>query len=369
MSIWDFSDLIVDVPKASRISLGEGHTPLIRSRRIGPAAGLKHLFFKVETTNPTGSYKDRFAAAAISSMRAENQELCLATSSGNTGAALAAYCASAGLACRIAVVETAPNGKLLQMQAYGAHLARVQGFGLDDTITEETFAALQRHATAASSAAVQISAYKYSPTGMCGVQTISYEIAKQLPEGADHVFSPAGGGGLTLAVARGFSLLHRRSEIKSVPAIHCVQPSGNNTIAGPLRAGGSQAQAVKCTSKISGLQVPNVIDGNEVLTACRDTRGNGHLVGDPQVWAAQRRLATEEGIFCEPAGAVALAGALQAQANQEIASETVIVCLVTGSAFKDPHSLERMASPGDCPTIQVEEVCSWIGKAGGNRAR
>src|SRR5689334_16060419 len=87
MSIWRFCDGIVEVPPEHRVTLGEGNTPLVRSHNIGPKLGLPNLYFKVESANPTGSYKDRFAAAAISHMLAKGQRRCLATSSGNTGSA------------------------------------------------------------------------------------------------------------------------------------------------------------------------------------------------------------------------------------------------------------------------------------------
>src|SRR5262245_22965526 len=115
MSIWKWGDLLPEIPDKHKLSLGEGNTPLLASRRIGPAAGMSQLYFKLEATNPTGSYKDRFAAAAISHMRRQGQSRCIATSSGNTGSALAAYCAAASIDCAIAVVETTPMGKLLQM--------------------------------------------------------------------------------------------------------------------------------------------------------------------------------------------------------------------------------------------------------------
>src|SRR5258708_29848460 len=99
MSIWIEPQLLPDIPEHARISLGEGRTPLVRSRRIGPAVGLQRLFFKLESTNPTGSYKDRFAAAAVSDLVARGVGLCLATSSGNAGAALAAYSTAARVPC------------------------------------------------------------------------------------------------------------------------------------------------------------------------------------------------------------------------------------------------------------------------------
>lgn len=352
MSIWRWPDLAALVPAAARICLGEGETPLVRSRHIGPSLGLSHLCFKIESSNPTGSYKDRFAAMAISQMAARGQTRCLATSSGNTGAALAAYCAAAGIACEIAIVETAPEGKLRQMLAYGADLYRVRGFGLDAAITSQTFAHLQQRAGQPDTA-LQISAFHYSPDGMRGVQSLAYELAEQAEGPTDHVFCPAGGGGLTLAVARGFERLVQQGTLAASPRIACVQPLGNDTIAGPLRAGKARAQSVDCTSQISGLQVPGVIDGDETLAACRRSGGTGHLVTDEIIWEAQARLAREEGIFCEPAGATALAGALQAARNGELAPDAAIVCLVTGSGFKDAPSVERMTADCACPVVDL----------------
>ncbi|MCA9099147.1 MAG: pyridoxal-phosphate dependent enzyme, partial [Planctomycetaceae bacterium] len=104
MNIWRWADLLEPVPEGAQLTLGEGDTALIRSRRIGPSVGLPNLFFKLEHGNASGSYKDRFAFSAISHMVARGQKKCIATSSGNTGAALAAYCAAAGIECRIALV-------------------------------------------------------------------------------------------------------------------------------------------------------------------------------------------------------------------------------------------------------------------------
>src|SRR5947209_5008049 len=108
MSIWRWAEWMDAVPEEARISLGEGDTPLLRSRRLGPSCGLEHLYFKLEFANPTASYKDRFAVTAVSHMKAAGRTRCVATSSGNTGSALAAYCAAAGIECLIAIVEGAP---------------------------------------------------------------------------------------------------------------------------------------------------------------------------------------------------------------------------------------------------------------------
>lgn len=354
MSIWRFAELFAPVPADSRISLGEGNTPLVRSRRIGPAAGLQNLYFKMESGNPSGSYKDRFACAAISAMRAAGKTRVIATSSGNTGAALAAYCASAGIECRIAIVETAPDGKLRQMMAYGADIFRVRGFGLDPDVSVQAFEHLNRIGSRADSL-LQISAFKFSPIGMSGVQTISYELAEQQPA-LDHVFAPAGGGGLCLAIARGFAELESRGTISRAPAVEIVQPLGNDTMATPLASGAEQARDVKATTKISGLQVPNVIDGHWAIAECRASGGTGHAVADELVWDTQRRLALEEGIFTEPAGATALAGALQAAHEGKLRADAHIVCLVTGTGFKDEASVSRMLGDAAAPMLEINDL-------------
>lgn len=339
------------------MSLGEGNTPLVHSRRIGPSSGLSRLFFKLETTNPSGSYKDRFAAAAISEMLANRKCRCVATSSGNTGSALAAYCAAAGIECEIAIVETAPMEKLQQMMAYGARIYKVRGFGTSAEVTQDVMAMI-RQKGAAPGSALQISAFSCSPTGMAGVKTISYELAEQAGE-LRHVFLPAGGGGLTLAVARGFADVANRRAPVAGPHVHCVQPEGNDTIATPLRRGDDRARAVVCTTQISGLQVASVLDGDDVIAACRNTGGTGHLVADQAVWQMQSRLAKEEGIFCEPAGAVSVVAALNARSAGEIGKDDPLCCIITGSGFKDSSSVQRMLQSKSCPTIEADAVLSY----------
>lgn len=354
MSIWRWAEWLDPVPEHARITLGEGGAPLVRSRRIGPEAGLNNLYFKLEFVNPTGSYKDRFAAAAVSRMVADGRTRCVATSSGNTGSSLAAYCAAAGIECLIAIVEGAPEGKLRQMLAYGATLYRIKGFGVDPAITIDAMEAVRRLGSRPGSQ-VQVSSYRFSPQGMSGVKTLSYELAEQLGPKIDHVFCPAGGGGMALAAARGFADLAERGGTFPAPRVEVVQPAGNDTIASRLRDGGDEAREVRCTTRISGLQVPNVLDGTMTLQACRASGGSGCVVEDAEIWEVQARLAREEGVFCEPAAATALAGALRAAREGRIASDAVVVCFVTGSGFKDSESVDRLLEGRLCPMISLDE--------------
>jgi threonine synthase len=341
--IWKYSHLLPHIDEDAKLTLGEGNTPLVKSKQLGKLLGLENLYFKLEIVNPSGSYKDRFAVCAIADLIQKNSRACIATSSGNAGSALSAYSAAAGIKCYLAIVDGAPIGKLQQMQVYGAETLMIKDFGIDANVTNEVMNGLDEIAKSLN-IPVHISAYHYSPLAMAGVQTIAYEIAEEIPEFNGHIFPPVGGGGLTFAIIKGFNKWKEVNPQFKIPKVHCVQPEGNDTISGPLRNGLVKAQNVsKSLTSISGLQVPNVIDGNEVLEACRATGGTGYIVADPVVYECQENLAKMEGIYCEPAGAVALAGVLKAIENREIDKKDHVVCLVTGHGFKDPASAAKIA--------------------------
>ena len=130
-------------------------------------------------------------------------------------------------------------------------------------------------------------------------------------------------------------------------------------MATPLRDGHAQAREVTSTTRISGLQVPTVNDGHWAVTECRATGGSGHVVTDAEVWETQSAaadLARDEGLFTEPAGAVALAGALRAARECRLAPDANIICMITGSGFKDPHSVEEaVAATAGAPLVSLEE--------------
>lgn len=323
-----------DVSEPNRMHSGAGETPLVRSHRIGPSCGLPNLWFKLENLNPTGSYKDRFAVMAISRMRESGKSVCLATSSGNAGAALAAACAAAQIPCQIAVVETAPAAKMVQMAAHGARLVRIKEFGLSRSVTARVFQQLQDH-TRGTRAALEISAFQFSPESMSGVKTLAYEIVEELEGELHHVFCPVGGGGLALALAKGFRDWFDEAG-GNLPILHCVQPEGNDTLVGSLRDEGKTLAAIeKSTTRISGLQIPDLIDVPELSAMRRHHPMEGHLVTDEEIYFAQKRLANEEGIFAEPAGATSLAGLLRSLPSQSIRSDHHLVCVITGAGFKD----------------------------------
>lgn len=314
-------------------TLGEGGTPLVRSVRVGPALGLRSLMFKLESCNPSGSYKDRFVAAQVSAMRAREIRSCLATSSGNTGSALAAYCARYDIQCTIIVNEHAPSGKLAQMQAHGARVIRVQGFATSPEITLQVYAMLERFSRA-SGAPLVVSAYRYCPEGMAGVESLGRELVN-VP-GLKHVFVPVGGGGLYSAVCRGLG--------DSSVRVHAAQPKACLTVVASWERGDDRIHPVESSTRISGLAVPFDIDASLALRLLRKNGGAGFAVPDDEVFEAQRMLLEQEGIYCEPAGAAALVGARMARLQGMIDEDEPVVCLVTGHGFKDPDSITVAAA-------------------------
>ena len=285
-----------------------GNTPCI------PSARRPGLRFKLEQCNPTGSYKDRFIERELALLPADCKFV-VATSSGNTGASLASFAARAGIRAVIVASPEAPAGKLIQMRAHGAQVMLIPGFTTNPDVTDEVFGVLK-----SSGHPLIVSAFLYCPRGMQGVETIAHELP-----GAQNVFVPAGGGGLYAAIVQGFA-----GKVK----VHAVQPEGCATIVNPAWRFGDPS-----TTAVSGLSVPTDIDATLARARLKECGGLGIAVTDDQIFAAQRILLTEEGIYCEPAGATAFAGYLASGSQDEPA-----VCLVTGHGFKDPASIEAAAN-------------------------
>jgi threonine synthase len=317
-----------------RPTLGEGQTPLLPSLRIAPLLGLRSLSFKLENTSPSGSYKDRFIAAEIARLLDARATACIATSSGNTGSALAAFCARYNLRCVILVNELAPAGKLAQMKAHGAVVLRVREFGGNAQATAQVFATLSDLAEQENLPLV-VSAYRYCPIGMAGVESIGRELIAQTDTPHD-VFVPAGSGGLYVATCRGIAGHGWKA--------HVVQPAGCSTVVAACESGATAITPVQSTTRISGLSVPFDIDASLALEHLRGCGGMGLTVDDEEVYESQRMLFQLEGILAEPAGATALAGLRKALREGRFDPDRPAICLVTGTGFKAPDSIVSAAA-------------------------
>jgi threonine synthase len=287
----------------------------------------------------------------LSLLRQNGAQFVCGTSSGNTGSSLAAYAARYELPCFLFVCEKTPSGKLLQMRAHGAQVFRVRDFCVSRAVSTQVMDGLRRIAVKHGTRAI-ISAFAFAPEGMQGVQTISYEIADQLDgfgQTAAHIFVPAGGCGLYLAVARGFL------ELQQSVRCHIVQPRLNDTVVSALRAGHDEARESPTTTTLSGLAVPQVIDGNDALAAARTTGGSGFLIEDDDARYWQRELLQKEGVWVEPAGAVSVAGLAQAVRERVLRRDEPTVCVLTGHGFKDPASAEASCA-AEAPMIEAADL-------------
>lgn len=311
-----------------KATLGEGSTPLVSSVMA------RGLSFKLESCNPSGSYKDRFVAAEVSRLLEIGAKSCVATSAGNTGASLAAYCARYGIRAVVLVNQDVPASKLAQMQAHGAQVVRIPEFAVNSAVTENVFATLM-HFSSVTNVPLVISAFRYCPEGMRGVGAIAWELQPHAP---DHIFVPIGGGGLYSAIVEGLASMGGR-----MPRVHAVQLEGCLTVVASYLRRDQEIRPVVSTTRISSVSVPTDIDASMALALLEACDGTGISVTDDEVWAAQRLLLEREGIYAEPAGAVAFAGWQRALREGVVRDGDTSVCLVTGHGFKDIGSIQAVA--------------------------
>jgi threonine synthase len=281
-----------------RVTLGEGGTPLLAAPRLSERLGCE-LWLKWEGANPTGSFKDRGMAVAVSRAVERRASGVVCASTGNTAASAAAYAARAGLPAVIVLPKGAvARGKLAQALAVGAELREV------DASFEEAHALARRLADEEG----WVNVNSINPDRIEGQASAAPEIVEQLGGAPDVLALPYGGGGNTLAYARGFE-----EAAAGRPRLLSVQSA---------QRAETVASAIRIVEPVHRLQAEAV---TEVVTASDEA-----LV---EWWRAIARL---EGIFCEPASAAGVAGVAQVRPTGRV------VCVLTGHGLKDPDATERL---------------------------
>ncbi len=326
--VWRYRALLPDVEP---VSLGEGGTPLVPSRKLGRELGIE-LSFKLEGTNPTGSFKDRGASVLVSVLKALGAKTVADDSSGNAAAALAAYAARAGLRARLFVPAYASEKKLQQVEAYGATLERVPGVRAQATLALR--AALERDPE------LVYASHNESPYFELGQRTIAYEIAEELGWRApDHVVAPVGGGALFLGIVNGFSRLVELGLIGELPRVHAVQAAACAPIVAAWRAGLAEPQPVEAGRSLAeGVLITAPPRGREIIAALRRASGSAVAVTEDEIAASWRSLPREEGLYVEPTSAVAVAGLAKLIGEGAIRPGEMVVVPLTGMGLK--HSPE-----------------------------
>ena len=320
------------------LSMGEGNTPLVLLPTLARKWGMNKIWAKAEYLNPTGSYKDRIARTTMIEALSQGRRGWLGTSSGNGGAAMSAYGARAGLPGILCILADAPAEKVASIRPYGALMIAMKDLGSDEMLALKKIAEDEN-------LLLTITAYAFNPEGMKGAEAIGEEIATY--KTVSHVYLPTGGGGLLVATAIG--LARGSSDAKVI----CVQPDECSPISQTVMGLIESPVIAACTTKISGLQLANPPDGLLAIEKITASDGWGVRVTDQAAWEMQDLLAREEGIFVEPASALALAGLQQDIESGKVTSHDEPVVVLTGSGLKD---MTRFKTTSPSITYDIGQV-------------
>lgn len=354
--MWRYRRLLPVTLDLPIVTIGEGDTPLVRSCQIGPSLGLKNLYFKLESLNPTGSFKDRIASLMVSRFSAQGVDTFLTITSGNAGSAVAAYAARAGIRCIILQLAEAPVSKGLQAHAYGASVVVLKGIHEAPENLRRAFATMLEIGNA-ERWPIAVMSHFYDPLNVEAYKTISFEICDELQGKApDYVYVPVGGGGLFSASWKGFKEFHELGRISRVPRLIPVQPRGAASVAVGFNQGKNDAMEVEARTSISGVGGAYSSDGSLIIASLDETGAHCSCPSDGETHEAQSWLARAEGIFAEPAGAISVAGLISDVAKKRISRDSIAVCLITGCGFKDREVAEKLFAPATLPSIHINEL-------------
>jgi threonine synthase len=307
------------------VSLGEGDTPLIPADWLG-----QHVHLKLESLAPTGSFKDRGAAVLVTALSGLGVEKVVEDSSGNAGAALAAYAARVGIGCEVCVPAQAGGPKLAQMRAHGAEVIEIRG--------RREYATLAAWAAAAHGATY--ASHIFNPYFLVGIETLAYELWQQLGGCAPGALVlPVGNGTLLLGAYQGFVRLRKAGLISHLPRIYGVQAAACAPI---YQAFAAQRDSVEPVSTAptcaSGIAIGQPARGAQILAALRATNGASVAVSEEEIRAAWETLA-RRGMYVEETSASAVAALEQLREPLRSVGEEPVVVPITG------HGLKTSSSP------------------------
>jgi threonine synthase len=313
---------------SSFVSLKEGATPLIKSRRIGADLNID-LYFKLESQNPTGSFKDRGSALELTIAKEFGAKGIVVASTGNMAASCSCYAAAAQIPCFVFVPEDTPPSKLCQAISYGGRIVQVKGSYNDAAALAEKIA-LELGFYLAGDYAFRVE----------GQKTAAFEIIDQLyfnpPEA---VLVPIGCGTNLAGYAKGFKEYLALGVIDRVPRLFGVQAEGAASVVKAFQRSSRDVEALdKLDTICSAISVKNPLDGMKALDAIYSTNGEAVAVSDKETLEAQFLLSREEGLFVEASCATAIA-ALIKQCRSGAFVQKRVVCVLTGSGLKDPSPL------------------------------
>ena len=322
-------------------SLGEGDTPLVQSRRLGPELGCAELYFKLEGCNPTGSFKDRGMVVAMAKALENGATGVMCASTGNTSASAAAYSAYCGLAAFVIIPKgEVALGKLAQAMAYGAKIIMVDG-NFDAALALAREFTDQHPITLVNSV---------NPHRLAGQKTAAFEVADLLGDAPDYLFIPVGNAGNITAYWQGFVEYHDLGRSRTLPRMMGFQAAG----AAPIVHGQPIANPQTIASAI---RIGNPASWQPALKAKEQSNGVIAAVSDDEILEAYRLLSSREGLFGEPASAASLAGLIKSVRQGLDLTGRRVVCIITGSGLKDP---DLAVSSVTAQTIEVAPTLAAV---------
>ncbi len=334
-SLWRYGALLPAQGEA--LSLGEGFTPLIHATRLGRELGFSQLYIKDESGNPTGSFKARGAAVAITRAQELGIKRVVVPSAGNAAGATAAYAAKAGMQVRVFMPADVPTPFRLECRAYGAEVTLVEGYITD--------CAKQARRVAEADGWFDISTFK-EPYRIEGKKTMGFELAEQFNTGStqtwelpDVIIYPTGGGIGLVGFAKAFDELEAIGWIgEARPRMISVQAQGCAPIARALRDGKQHAEVWEDAQTIApGLRAPSTIGDFLILQVLRDTHGTAVTVSDQELLQGQDQIARMEGIYACPEGGATLAAVRKLGKEGLVSRNERIVLCNTASGLKYPE--------------------------------
>jgi threonine synthase len=353
-TIWRYRALLpISYSHKNISSLAIGGTPLYPVKRLREYLGMKDLWLKDDTRNPSASLKDR--ASFIAVLLAEGKTVACA-STGNAASSLAVLAASVGLPCYIFVPHNAPRAKVVQLLMCGASVFAVQGSYDDafDLCIEacNVFGWYNRNTG-------------YNPYLVEGKKTVGLEIAEQLDwQVPDSILVPTGDGCIISGVYRGFEDLYRLGMIERIPRMIAVQAEGSPAIVRALEGDGI-VRPYPAQTVADGICVGLPRNGAMAVKSVRESSGFGVTVSDEEILAAEKELARLTGVFAEPSGAAGYAGLLRLLDEGRVARDERVVLLVTGSGLKSIDAVVEVAGSvvpiekGSAGMEVVKQAVQW----------
>jgi threonine synthase len=329
-SLWRYAAAL-PVQVSDPITMGEGLTPLISRKWRGVPA-----LFKLEQLSPTGSFKDRGASVMLSILRAQGVTRVLEDSSGNGGAAIAAYAAAGGLKAKILVPASTPPGKIVQTRAYGAEVELVAG-----TRQDVSDAALRQAAT------IFYAGHNWQPFFLQGTKTLAYELWEDLGFAApDNIVIPTGAGSNIMGCDIGFGELLARGAIARLPRLFAAQPSNCAPLHASFTAGLNDLAPVEASPTIAeGASIARPPRAREVLAALRRSRGATVALSEAAIEGALFEL-VRIGLYVEPTSALAAAAFTRLLDEGVVQPGETTVLVLTGSGLKAAQRVgELMGAP------------------------